>query len=199
MSAIAAAWFVLLTTAALVPVGVLLQYANWQHSRYRNRLWNLRDSLVDDLLSGDIEFSNGALVLLDVIETHIRNTRRHTFTDVGIAYRLLRGTEITPITGQLEAEDVRPADRDLLLSYFTEFRQVTFSYLKRSSLSGWLVSLGLRLSREPAPGRVASPRPISPELRQQVEQVELRGIPKLTPPAHAIRRGPILDNPLTVS
>ena len=88
--------FVMLLAAAFLPFGLLFQYSNWQHSKFRNRLWNLRDALVDELLDGNIEFSRGARVLLELIETHIRNTRRHTFTDIWIAYLLVRDQEIPP-------------------------------------------------------------------------------------------------------
>ncbi|MEU6024358.1 hypothetical protein [Micromonospora sp. NPDC047134] len=191
--------FVLLVVAALLPHGLVLQYANWQHSKFRNRLWNLRDGLADELLTGRIEFSPSAAILLDVMETHIRNTRRHTFVDVWIAYHLLRDIKIASISDQLRDDSLRAEDRAILMRYFEEFREVTFSYLKRNSPSGWLVSLRLKLS-QPAEHRQAVPRrPISPELKQQVEQVELRGIPKLTPPSRTVRRGPILENTVTAA
>ncbi|MEV7266419.1 hypothetical protein AB0N38_22955 [Micromonospora aurantiaca] len=198
MSAPSAIMFVVLLIAALLPFGLIFQYSNWQHSRYRNRLWNIRDLLVDELLSGNVEFSRGAQVLLHIIETHIRNTRRHTFTDVMVAVFLLRNVELPPITDLMLDDAVRPGDRKVLMKYFIEFREANFSYLKRSSPSGWLIGLRLRLNasrRQPNRDREQP----TPALRQQVESVELRAIPELAPPAQKIRRGPLIDDSMSLA
>ncbi|WFE32061.1 hypothetical protein [Micromonospora sp. WMMD975] len=198
MNATSGLMFAILLIAAFLPFGLVFQYSNWQHSRYRNRLWNIRDSLVDELLDGNIEFSQGTQALLHVIETHIRNTRRHTFTDVMVAVFLLRNVELPPITDLMLDDAVRPEDRKVLMRYFVDFREANFSYLKRSSPSGWLVGLRLKLNksrRQPSHDREEH----SPALRQQVESAELRAIPELAPPAREIRRGPLIDDSMSLA
>ncbi|MEV0003009.1 hypothetical protein AB0H28_12070 [Micromonospora sp. NPDC050980] len=198
MNAASSLMFALLLIAAFLPLGLVLQYSNWQHSRYRNRLWNIRDSLVDELLGENIEFSSGAQVLLHVIETHIRNTRRHTFTDVMVAVFLLRKVELPPITDLMLNHAVRPEDRRVLMRYFIDFREANFSYLKRSSPSGWLIGLRLRINASRRRSNRNREQP-SPALRQQVESAELRAIPELAPPARKIRRGPLIDDSVSLA
>lgn len=200
MSAASGTIFLILIAASFLPFGLIFQYTNWQHSRFRNQLWHIRDSLVDELLAGNIEFSRGATVLLHVIETHIRNTRRHTLADVLIAVYLLRNVELPSITDQMLDDGVRPSDRKVLLRYFNEFREANSSYLKRCSLSGWLVAFRLWLKNSRPLNRKAG-QAATPALRQQVERVErveLRAIPELAPPAKRIRRGPLIDDSMSL-
>jgi hypothetical protein len=182
----------MLVALALLPIGLVLQVSNWLHSRFRTRLWNLRDSLVDDLLTGRIQFSSGAIKLLDLIETHIRNAKRHSFSDVMLAVAILRGISLPSITDDMLDEDVPLSDRDALLRYFNDFRSANMGHLLSSSPSGWTAAALLGLSEEIA-GRRPQVALVDPELRKQVVRVELRAMPELTPAEEATHKGPILD------
>jgi hypothetical protein len=183
----------LLIVTAILPFAMILQIANWSHSRYRNKLWNLRDSLVDDLIARNIEFGPGAVKLLDLFETHIRNARRHTFSDLYIAVLLLRKVEIPSITEEMLGSDVRSSDQKILREYFERYRRINFSYLLSSSPSGWFVSLWLALNKLHRHGPDDQPER-SAARRKQVVRVELKAMPELAPPSRTHHRGPILDD-----
>lgn len=184
---------VLLVVAGLLPVGLLLQVSNWAHSRFRNRLWHLRDDLVDDLLSGSIQFSPGSVRLLGIVETHIRNTKRHTFTDVLLAVALAKDLNLTSITEAVTEDTTPEADREALLAYFDRFRVANFHHLLASSPSGWIAWCLLTVRRIAArllPDEVEQ----NPSIRKQVVRVELKAIPEMSPPPETpVRRGPLLE------
>ncbi|GAA1789317.1 hypothetical protein HC028_14740 [Planosporangium flavigriseum] len=183
----------MLLAAALLPVGLILQLSNWAHSRFRNHLWNLRDSLVDDLLSGAIELSPGAIKLLDLIETHIRDAKRHSFSDVMLAVVLLGETRLPSITDDMLNDRVPLTDRQALLKYFSDFRAANLEHLLNSSPSGWIAAAFLWLAKHTFRRRPDA-APVNPELQKQVIRVELRVMPEFMPAKHPKHNGPITDS-----
>jgi len=97
----------IMVITGLMPLAMILQVRSLTHSRSRNRLWRIRDELVDGLLRGDIVPSPSASKLLEVIENHIRVVGRHTLLDAVTAAVLMRRT-MPPLADEILADELRP-------------------------------------------------------------------------------------------
>jgi hypothetical protein len=187
-------YFLVLVALALMPIVTIIQLTHLAHTCYRDRLWRLRDDLVDDLLLGRIEPSQGALRLLRVVETHIRIAGRHSLADLLFALFLLRPKEIPSISDEILGGDIRPTDRATLASYFQRLNQANIWHLYAGSVLGWFVFIGLHALRiVPYLGKRRNAG-VRPKLTQQAERLELR-MPELAPSRRAMEgsdRGPIL-------
>lgn len=203
--------FVLLLVLSFLPVLLIFMVVDGVHSSYRNRVWNLRDSLVDDLLVGRIAYGPGARTLLRVFDTYIRRTRRHSYADLLVANRLLRDVDLPSITVQIRSPIVDSDDQQLLMRYFADFVALNQRQLMSGSISGWMAAL-LAFSRRRV-GRVssaatpvdssvaavgserrdsrsdyeASPA-VDPEKGPSWVPTEIVGIPQITPPKRARRK-----------
>lgn len=198
---------------ALLPLGIVWVLIRYLHSRSRNELWTLRDSLVDDLLAGRIASSRGAHRLLHLVETHIRVAGRHTLGDLLLALAVLRDEENPLPSDELFRDGATATDRQVLDRYLERLWSINFRYLVSSSPIGWaLYAVGwvrsrmVRLrKRKAAMGRPAES--IWRELDQQptfrhARDLELGKMSNLIP-SRAYRRernpGPILPHLLSRS
>lgn len=180
----------LATTAAVSAWAIVwFHIPNTMHSRYRSKLWEIRDDLVDDLIFSRLHRSAPALALLDVLETTIRYVPRHTITDVGIAALMLRDEDVPGLMDRLLSDEVPPSERVRLTSYLTRFADVSLDHLLWGSPSGWTAQLGWRFLRPMLVRRYE--RELSRVgVRERTARVEIFGLPRLastksTLPSHA--------------
>ena len=194
-------WVVVIVAVAtgLSPFALIIHLRNLAHSRFRDRLWTIRDELVDGLLSGQIEPSPAASRLLHVIETSIRIVGRHSFIDALIAAIIVRGREIEPLADGVLSDDLRPSDRAKLADLLAAFSKAVTDHLLSGSLSGWLASaawavyrVGYRVFR----GRLKEERTRHTEIRKQLTDVEAQVMPELQPARRRTQNtGPVLARP----
>jgi hypothetical protein len=194
MTSSTAVYLLMLAAFALMPVVIILQLTRFAHTCYRDRLWRLRDNLVDDLLRGRIERSRGALRLLRLVESNIRVAGRPSLTDVILGLLVLRPQDLPSVSDKILDGSLQPRDREKLAAYFNQLIKANTRHIYAGSLLGWVVFACRPLAR--VLGRVGKkPRSgVRGNLAQQAERVELR-MPELVPSRRAMEngdRGPIL-------
>lgn len=180
--------FTLLLLTGGLPIILTIQLASLTHSRFRNELWQLRDALVDDVLSGRLKRSNGARKLLIVIEAYMRLTRRHTLMDLILATAVLRKQELPSLPEEILRDDAEPADRALLTSYLDRFRTMFMTYLTKGSPSSRLTSVALGVLDAVSRRGRRHRREGAPSFRDQAVRVEVIVMSELFPSRRRTRR-----------
>src|SRR5262245_20571140 len=97
MTATSALFFVMLIAVALSPFLVVYQLTRFAHTVYHDRLWTLRDRLVDDLRRGYIQRSKPAERLLALVEMQIESAGSHRLIDTLIAVKIFKPSGKTSI------------------------------------------------------------------------------------------------------
>lgn len=190
----AAVLFLMLLAAALSPIFLVYQVTQLAHSVFRNKLWLIRDRLVDDIRLGRIERSSGAEALLELVQMHIDVAGRHTLVDSLIGLALYRSNDAKSLPEEILGRDLSDADMARLNGYLCELRDASLAHLSWASPTGWVVVPLVRVigrmarvkteRQSESGGRAAK----ESTLQRKAERVELQVMPKLVP-----RRAPQID------
>jgi hypothetical protein len=134
--------FVEALSAGLLPVVLIFHVTNYQHSKFRNELWELRDELADDLLLGRLKWSPRAEILLRLVETYIRFAPRHSFVDVQLAIRALKDQDIPDPVDDILGPQVDPTGRQRMASYLDRLITACTHHMY-TGVPIWLGSMGM--------------------------------------------------------
>jgi hypothetical protein len=167
----------LMIATGLMPLALIVQIRGLAHSRSRNRLWKIRDSLVDRLLHGEIQASPSALKLLEVIEVNIRVVARHTLLDAVAAAVLVGRQSMPPLADEILADELRPSDRKQLAELLAQFQRAVGDHLLAGSPSGWLALLATKIYKALYVWRRSTRPTRHKQLREQVELADISVIP----------------------
>lgn len=191
MSLNSATLFVMLIAVALSPFFLIFQITRLAHSAFRNKLWVIRDSLVDDLRLGRVQRSQGAERLLDLVQMHIDIAGRHTFSDTLLGLAIYRSPGSVNVHNDVLGDSAPAGDRQRLTGYLNELRRASLTHLTWASPSGWIALPLLRFVGHARNVRLRrrvelSQRQIrenlrAKALRDEAERVELQVMPKLIP------------------
>jgi hypothetical protein len=124
-----------------------LHLGNMAHSHFRDRLWRVRDNLVDDLLFGRLQPRREAQELLRLIESHIRAAGRHTYLDVRLVLKIYKDEDMLDLTDELLGGDLPVTERQRLAKHLCDFLDACRDHLDRGSLLGLLSYLGWQARR----------------------------------------------------
>ncbi|MEU8818003.1 hypothetical protein [Actinoplanes sp. NPDC048796] len=174
--------FAVFVMTATMPTVLMILWMHVVHSRHRNELWRIRDSLVDDVLENRISRTPGIDLALKTVETHIRVAGRHSLSDLILAMAVYRGQPVTPIQEEIRRAGVREADAPRLQQYLNSLWATSSANLFRSSIPGLLVLLAGRLIDLASPTRRTAPEPrqrAHRQFRARAEPIELTEIPDL--------------------
>jgi hypothetical protein len=140
----------MLVLAAMIATGLLpcllpLHIVNLSHSKFRSRLWLLRDDLVDDLIFERLQPRYEAKRLLAIIEAHIHGSGKQTFADVAVAVAIYHDAAMPSLTDELLDEKIPPDERARLTQILDEFLDACRKHLISGSPSGWFAYLSLKV------------------------------------------------------
>lgn len=130
----------MLVVTAASPVLLVYQVTRMAHSRYRNKLWEIRDDLYDDLRLGRIQRSDGAEIFFNVFERQIRSAGKVSFSDVVLAVKVIGPQQDGMLIDQVLSQVDLPEDRKAIEGYFLALETATRRYLAWGSPSGWVGS-----------------------------------------------------------
>lgn len=128
----------MLLVVALLPFVIVFQLTSLAHSVYRNRLWLLRDRIADDLRRGSISRSTTAKEIKSLVDDQIQVAGRHTLADSFLAIKIYDVEGRTSVFEEILKEGTPMADREVLISYLTDFRSATLNHLMWGSVFGWI-------------------------------------------------------------
>lgn len=124
--------------AGSLPVVLVLQFKSLAASRFRSKLWQLRDDLMDDLLFGRIAMSDRSRLTLRATEAQIKIAGRHTMIDLLLATAVYRNQELRSLKDEILEAEGPVADRQALIEYVCRLQDASMSHLFRGSVFGWL-------------------------------------------------------------
>jgi hypothetical protein len=148
-----------------------------QHSKYRHRLWTVRDAIVDDIIDERLSLSKEAQDLLLRVHLSIKYAPDHTMRSALTSMLLLRGQQIPNVRKSLATAKLPVAERELLTAHYEAMRAATVWHLMHGSPSGWLLHAAARVVPL---GLVGSARRVK---ASETADQELGALPKLYPEA----------------
>ncbi|MGW3784707.1 hypothetical protein ACWD5Z_08970 [Micromonospora chokoriensis] len=139
MSAGSSPFFFMLLFLAFSPFLIVFQVTHLAHSAYRNKLWQLRDRLIDELRRGSISKSAAARTMQMLLEQQIEVAGRHTLKDTILAISIYKVDGETSVFEEILRKGTPPNDRERLSMYLRELREATIQHLTWGSVVGWFV------------------------------------------------------------
>lgn len=110
-------------------------------SRYRYRLWRLRDALSDDIRHGKFHDEEAAKKVLLLIDLAIEDADDLSALNLTLFGMVMRRSDFP--RDPLGLSDLRPYDRDCLTERLAEVQDALLSKTLFGSVSGWIVTLVL--------------------------------------------------------
>jgi hypothetical protein len=134
---------ILISTTLLAWVSLFKWVPACMRSLYRHALWQLRDNLVDDVLSGRLPYESGVRSQLRLIEAGITHAHECTVGRILITYWwMLRAKASVDVASlRVDVEGLTEEQALHLRSYEDRFRSCTFRYLFLNSPAGWFAFL----------------------------------------------------------
>lgn len=117
--------------------GVIFVIPWCQRSRYRYRLWQMRDQIVDDVICNKIPSHPAVVELVARIETHIRCVDSFTLASTMTEYIGRRAFEL-PVDGSLDVTLLGSTEGAIISRYLSEFNKAKVRHLFVGSPSGWI-------------------------------------------------------------
>jgi hypothetical protein len=174
--------------ALLLVMLVVLAVAAWagvffvipwcQQSRYRSRLWLLRDQITDDMINGVLPTDDAVLELRTWIEGHIRYVKDFKLSNFILAI-IIRKTSPLPPMNYASRADLTPDELALLQSYEARFLRMQTRQLFAGTPFGWLASPGVLLSAILAPRKASKAHRV---VERTVQRPDVTGRPELWVP-----------------
>lgn len=136
--ALLTSWLVL---ATLVWAGVIFLLPRTLRSLYRYRLWNIRDSVIDDILRNRISHSPIADDVVGMVEFAIESSRSLTCLKV-ILYEVPEHVQKGHAKFFRDEMDKLPKEEQAILwEYVHRFHVAIVRQMMFGSISGWVVSM----------------------------------------------------------
>lgn len=117
---------------------VFVALPNLMHSRFRHALWDVRDSIVDDVLDGRLTLNPATRKLLTTVHLAIKFAPDHTMRSGLTSVMLLRGEQIMPLEKVLTSKAVPRDQQPVLIGHYEKMSHATVEHLLWGSPSGWL-------------------------------------------------------------
>jgi hypothetical protein len=185
-----------LQEAAFILVWSLLAIAAWagiilvipwcQRSRFRYRLWRLRDKVTDDLIRDALPRSDAVIELREQIDDSIRYSRDFTFLNFLLAYTVAEKYSRLAVQ-RASRDDLRPEEAERLKQYESQLEEAQTVHLLTGSVSGWVGTVLLAILSFPkltSRGQDRSPK----ELMAQKVTNEVASQPELWVPRRRLAR-----------
>jgi hypothetical protein len=125
----------LIGTPLIIGFIVLVQWPKLSDSSYHEKLWKIRDQVMDDVLAGDLSWSPGARNLISHLESLARHSQEVNLLKALLAVRMdVIGSRDVDRFDDIMLGDATPvADRNKLLAYLSEAQRAT---LRQSAVGG---------------------------------------------------------------
>lgn len=173
-------YLALMLIGALLPWTLPFHLTNLVHSKFRSRLWSIRDAIVMDIVRDVLEPRDGTKRLLAAIEANIRVTKRHTFTDARLAVAVLRNKPIPSLRDEILDSDIDPTQRLRLSEYLDRYWDACRDHLIWGSPSGWAAYVRYEVREWLAERREhVEWQRRDAEIREQTINIEAKELPKL--------------------
>ena len=136
MNALLTADVTLLAVAAWVSVFFVIP--SCLRTLFRNHMWRLRDSIVDEIRSDHYRDAAQPKHLVEEIELAIRCAREISVFRLGLLAAVTRGVEPPPARERFDLDATDPADREELKLKLGEFRMALLRHAVFGGPSGWI-------------------------------------------------------------
>lgn len=103
-------------------------------SRFRAKLWELRDELFDQVIRGDISPDVPTLRLINLMESLANSTRIVSLPYVVAARRIQKTNTHSVLEAIFDSEQTSTGDRDILLGYLTRLNKLVAQQLRAATI-----------------------------------------------------------------
>jgi len=107
-------------------------------SRYRYRLWRLRDALSDDIRHGKFHDREAAKKVLLLVDLAIEDADDLSALNLILFSSVVRGEDLP--RDPLGLDDLKPYDKDCLIERLEEVESALLSKTLFGSVSGWFIA-----------------------------------------------------------